>query len=121
MVTEGKWERHNRLYGDEVTEHIWCGDEHIADLDGKNASANANLIVSCVNACKSVNPDNPQAVAESIKEMYEALKHYRELHQAFNTMLGLRAKDEDIIEMLDGEMENLRSKVELVLSKADRG
>jgi hypothetical protein len=36
--------------------------------------ANANLIASAVNACVGVNPDNPQAVAESIKDMYEALK-----------------------------------------------
>ncbi len=41
--------------------------------------ANANLIVSCVNACKSVNQDSPQAVAESIKEMYEALKMAQEV------------------------------------------
>ncbi len=44
-----------------------------------SAEANANLIVSCVIACKSVNSDNPQAVAESIKEMYEALKMAQEV------------------------------------------
>ena len=38
------------------------------------AEANAQLIAAAVNACISVNPDNPQAVAEGIKEMYEALK-----------------------------------------------
>ncbi len=37
-------------------------------------SQDARLIVSAVNACVSVNPDNPQTVAESIKDMYEALK-----------------------------------------------
>lgn len=37
---------------------------------------NAELIASAVNACISVNPDNPQVVAESIKDMYEALKLY---------------------------------------------
>ena len=36
--------------------------------------ANANLIAAAVNACASVNSENPQAVAESIKEMYEALR-----------------------------------------------
>jgi hypothetical protein len=35
---------------------------------------NSKLIVEAVNACKEVNQDNPQAVAESIKDMYEALK-----------------------------------------------
>jgi len=40
----------------------------------EEAEANAHLIAAAVNACASVNPDNPQAVAESIEEMYEALK-----------------------------------------------
>lgn len=35
---------------------------------------NARLIAAAVNACASVNPDNPLAVAESIKDMHEALK-----------------------------------------------
>jgi len=34
----------------------------------------ANLICSAVNACQSVNYNNPLAVAEAIKPMYEALK-----------------------------------------------
>ena len=43
-------------------------------LSGEDeGEANADLIVSAVNACISINPDNPQAVAESIKDMYEAL------------------------------------------------
>ena len=42
--------------------------------------ANAKLIVSAVNACKEVNEGNPQAVAESIKDMYDALKLYQD-HQ----------------------------------------
>ncbi len=59
--TKGNWERHNRLYGNEVTEHIWCGEKHIADFDGDNATANAKLCVAA--------PD-----------LYEALKLY-ENHQ----------------------------------------
>lgn len=39
-----------------------------------NAKANAHLIVSAVNACIKVNPDNPQAVAERITDLCEALK-----------------------------------------------
>ncbi len=38
------------------------------------SEANAHLIATAVNACQAVNPNNPQAVAESIKELYEALK-----------------------------------------------
>lgn len=40
--TKGNWERYNAPNG----EHIWCGSEHIADFDGKNASENARLCVS---------------------------------------------------------------------------
>ena len=35
--------------------------------------ANAHLIKAAVNACIKLNPDNPQAVAESIGDMHEAL------------------------------------------------
>ena len=37
----------------------------------------AHLIATAVNGCQAVNPDNPMAVAESIKEMYEALQAIR--------------------------------------------
>lgn len=40
---------------------------------------NAHLIAAAVNACKEINPDNPMAVAESIKELREALKEITEL------------------------------------------
>ena len=57
------------------------------------AEANAHLIVNSVNACQEVSPDNPMAVAESIKDMYEALKtfiEYRlELDYANPTALSL--------------------------------
>jgi len=43
-----------------------------------SAEANAHLIVTAINACASVNPDNPQAVAEAIRSMYEALKAFDE-------------------------------------------
>lgn len=36
--------------------------------------ANARLIVTAVNACQKINPDNPLAVAESISDLYEALQ-----------------------------------------------
>lgn len=43
--------------------------------------ANARLIAAAVNACQAVNPENPMAVAESIKEMYEALKWLCKLYE----------------------------------------
>ena len=36
--------------------------------------ANAKLIVTAVNACTKLNPDNPVVAAESISDLYEALK-----------------------------------------------
>ena len=39
--------------------------------------ANANLIAAAVNACIKLNLDNPMAVAESISDLYEALKEAR--------------------------------------------
>lgn len=80
--TKGKWE----AYQTEKLPERW---EVCAGLEGNQGicktlldnsippdekRANAQLICSAVNACASVNPDNPQAVAESIKDMYEALK-----------------------------------------------
>jgi len=41
--------------------------------------ANLGLIRTSVNACASINPDNPMAVVESIKDMYEALKELSEI------------------------------------------
>ena len=59
----------------------WIGgksERTIAQLgcwkDRENTESDANLIVTAVNACISVNPQNPQAVAESIKDVYEALQ-----------------------------------------------
>ncbi len=74
--TKGKWDKE----GNRIT---LSGSGVIAICPSPTTSdgvmefiANTNLIVSCVNACKSVNQDNPQAVAESIKEMYEACKEW---------------------------------------------
>ena len=44
-----------------------------------DAKANAHLIAAVMNACIKLNPDNPMAVAESISELYEALKEITEL------------------------------------------
>jgi len=50
--------------------------ERQAEYEAKTEvrSARWKLELTAVNACKKINPDNPQAVAESIGDMYEALK-----------------------------------------------
>jgi len=45
----------------------------------EEAGANADLISAAVNGCISVNPDNPQGVADSIKDMYEALREIKQI------------------------------------------
>ena len=40
------------------------------------AESNAKFIEVCQNQCYGINPDNPLTVAQSIKDMYEALKLY---------------------------------------------
>jgi len=75
-ISKGEWKR----YG----QHIHLSDTNTSDeivtvlcpawMSKEEARANADIIVAAVNACQEVNPDNPMAVAESIKDMYEALK-----------------------------------------------
>jgi len=83
--TKGKWE---------VTKHRpldnWCIDVNPEDMIHRFSvaqcygnKADALLIAATVNACASVNPDNPLAVAESIKDMYEALKELVEYQQKY--------------------------------------
>ena len=79
--TKGIWEVHGeynvRLKGTNRGIATTGGYTESHDFAGKISqenSANAKLIVSAVNACIEINPNNPQAVAEAIKDMYEALK-----------------------------------------------
>lgn len=44
------------------------------DEFAKETTANANLIVSAVNACQQINPVNPQAVANALPELVEAMR-----------------------------------------------
>ena len=82
MITKGTWTvteyegcLHCRVGAVETTEY-GESDVHIAYVGGaKESKANAQIIVTAVNQCKGVNPDNPQAVAESIVEAFEALKY----------------------------------------------
>jgi len=92
--TKGEWEI---LEGDE--------DFIIIDESGntlclvpfyKEGEANAHLIAAAVNACQSVNQDNPMAVAESIKDMYEALKAL--IFQFAVAVDDVRSKDKEVYE-----------------------
>jgi len=62
---------------------VASGERLIANCGGYRANgcnttveneANADLIATAVNSCIKINPDDPRAVAESIEDMYEALK-----------------------------------------------
>jgi len=66
--TKGKWEAVGKSVRDE--EHI---EICTCSIHQKSPNANAHLIAAAVNGCISVNPDNPQAVGEAVKDMYEAL------------------------------------------------
>jgi len=59
---------------------VTCENVDIAEVFYQlpNAKANVQLILKAVNACIKLNPDNPLAVAESIKDLYEALKEVRD-------------------------------------------
>ena len=94
--TKGKWTT--------IRSGIDCDDWPVAqtypdtrkDSDTSLAlmRGNAQLIAAAVNGCQAVNPDNPMAVADSIKEMHEALK---ELMTALeNWELGRESTERDI-------------------------
>ncbi len=86
MTTKGKWwvEEGDFGYTIKAEQSIINGfdednDVEIAEintyLDNEGEpKANAQLIVATVNACIKLNPDNPQAVADSISDLYEELK-----------------------------------------------
>lgn len=63
----GGWYLHFDPTGDTTEDVLYMSKAEVTE-------ANAHLIAAAVNGCIKVNPDNPQAVAESIKDMYEALK-----------------------------------------------
>lgn len=88
--TIGQW----RAMFSELTETNWinAGKKNICILNGNDnldeeinaseAKANAELIVTAVNACKEINPDNPVKVAELLPEIirnYISRQHVYEL------------------------------------------
>jgi len=75
--------------------------------------ANAHLIAAAVNACASVNPDNPLAVAESIKDMYEALT------LTGNFLKGFKREFPHLFKKSDSEWVRFNAIIEQALTKAE--
>lgn len=104
--TKGEWKAGNT---DVVTDTTHIANCYFESRNFKlppfnEALANAHLIASAVNACASVNPDNPMAVAESIKDMYEALKEIKfggNLNQYNETIESLQYVLKAISEICD--------------------
>ena len=70
METKGKWMVAGVNHRNGKWE-IMTPDGWVASASGE---ANAHLIVTAINALKSVNPDNPLAVALNIGEMVKSCK-----------------------------------------------
>ena len=68
--TKGEWKMRGIL---PIGFHVYSKNTNNPIAVGIENEIDAHLIVSAVNACAKVNPDNPQAVAESISDLYEAL------------------------------------------------
>ena len=86
--TKGEWEveeyqDQRATIGSDRAWRIYCGDHDLAYIGSPFGSIGipdneyesiVYLIVTAVNACIKLNPDNPQAVAENIGKIYKALK-----------------------------------------------
>ena len=85
MYTKGKWVTSKSLTGEH---YLGANDDYIGLID---RHFNAQLIVSAVNACISINKDNPRAVAEGLEELYKAGLEYmigRDMYDpAYQTMI----------------------------------
>ena len=53
-----------------------------------NEPDNAYLICTAVNACKAINPDNPQAAAEAIEYAFAVIDRIKE--ETYNAMEGAK-------------------------------
>lgn len=102
--TMGKWSWYNG-----IKTQIYDNEIHVANMidqdgtveEGRRASFNyAQLIVTAVNACKEINPDNPQAVAENIGEMYRELKIVSLLLSGYKSVNDNQALKNKINELL---------------------
>jgi len=87
--TKGEWEV-GEPFGKGQEYPIYASDHYeLARVFIHNGEqeTNARLIAAAVNACALVNPDNPMAVAESIKKMYEALKESTYLLELLHALI----------------------------------
>ena len=114
-----KWASHKNI-------HISVKDEHGCDMyrfiancgnpdpdslpHNPNAEGNANLIVAAVNACIKLNTENPLAVAESIGDMYEALKLANLFMKALRTQQSNLFNDFRVV-MLETTIEQALDKI----------
>ena len=81
--TKGKW----KVY--KVPAAYLINTDNMENIADCKTEANAHLIAAAVNACQSVNQDNPMAVATSIKDMYEALKRVASIEQTTGKVCSL--------------------------------
>ena len=79
--TKGKWYVKDYREGEAKSIRCDCGEGLDAQIAFVLEKGDAHIIAAAVNACIKVNPNNPLAVAESIQEMYEAMK---ELIKVYN-------------------------------------
>jgi len=86
------WESHAEIRARLKEEDGTSIDRHICFVvtDRATLKPNAELIVTAVNACKRLNPDNPLVVAESIGEMCNLLE---QLVKLFNDWADERKRD----------------------------
>jgi len=103
MNCKGEWEAVKNATGEWI---ILADDIAIAKVD---RHFNAHLIVAAVNACKEVNPGNPQAAAESIGRMYEALEALKT--QFMLAVDDVRSKDREVYEMAEKALAKAEDKV----------
>ena len=109
--TRGDWRVGDPFHGcgDEIP--IYGEDHHeLARVFIHNGEqfANARLIVTAVNACASVNVDNPMAVAKSIKAMFEALKA---ITSQFSRVDKLYSRDNEIISQAEQALAKAEEKL----------
>jgi len=95
MVTKGQWEVKGLGIFKKDSAEDELGIICLCQIDNspEEAIANAYLIVSAVNACKEINPDNPQAAAESIQYAFETIKEVLRRDECGSIRLPTQASD----------------------------
>ena len=99
MITKGKWKARKNKHG-WIIEYKDDKEGFYKGLClGVDTEANAQLIISAVNACIRLNPDNPQAAADSIGDLVEACKRARQLLQEQQDIIFGNGFVKDILEL----------------------